>query len=51
MKGANLTWSADTIDKYLTDPKGFVPNNKMVFLGLKKPEERQAVIAYLSTLH
>jgi cytochrome c len=47
MKGANLTWDEATLDKYLTDPKGFVPGNKMVFPGLKKPDDRANVIAYL----
>jgi cytochrome c len=48
MKGSNLTWDAATLDKYLADPKGFVPGNKMAFAGLKKPEDRANVIAYLT---
>ena len=43
-----MVWDAATIDAYLTDPKGFIPKNKMSFAGLKKPEDRAAVIAYLS---
>lgn len=50
MKNAGIVWTPENIDKYLADPKGLVPNNKMIFLGLKKPEDRQAVIAYLSSL-
>ena len=47
--GANGTvWDAATIDAYLADPKGFIPKNKMSFAGLKKPEDRAAVIAYLA---
>jgi cytochrome c len=42
-----LVWSEDTLDKYLSDPKGFVPGNKMPFAGLPKPEERADLIAYL----
>ena len=34
----------------LADPKGFVPNGKMVFAGLKKPDDVAAVIDYLKTL-
>jgi cytochrome c len=49
MKKAGLTWDEATLDKYLTDPKSLVPGNKMIFVGLKKPEEREAVIAYLKT--
>jgi cytochrome c len=42
-----LVWNAETISEYLADPKGFIPKNKMAFPGLKKPEERADVIAYL----
>lgn len=48
MKGANLTWDAATLDKYLADPKGFIPGNKMAFPGLKKEADRANVIAYLA---
>jgi len=47
MKGAAIEWSEETLDQYLADPKGFVPKNKMIFVGLKKEEERADVIAYL----
>lgn len=48
MKGSGITWTAETIDKYLADPKGFVPKNKMVFPGIKDAAERANVIAYLA---
>lgn len=49
-KGAGgLVWSEETIAQYLSDPKGFVPKNKMAFIGLKKEQERADVIAYLKT--
>ena len=50
MKNSGLTWTPAQLDVYLTDPKGVVPNTKMMFLGLKKPEDRKAVIGYLATL-
>lgn len=40
-------WTEETIAKYLADPKGFIPQNKMAFVGLPKEEERADVIAYL----
>lgn len=42
-----LVWTEDNLDKYLENPKGLVAGNKMAFAGLKKPEERANVIAYL----
>jgi cytochrome c len=50
MKKADLTWSNDTLDKYLTDPKTFVPGNRMTYAGLKKEADRKAVIDYLDTV-
>jgi len=42
-----LVWDEANLDKYLADPKGYIPKNKMAFPGLKKPEERADVIAFL----
>jgi cytochrome c len=42
-----LVWNAETIGEYIENPKEFIPKNKMAFPGLKKPEERADVIAYL----
>jgi cytochrome c len=44
------TWDEATLTKYLADPKGSVPGNKMAFAGLKKPEDLAAVVAYLKTV-
>ena len=51
MKGANLTWDAATLDRYLTDPRGVVAGTKMTYAGLKNDQQRKDLIAYLSTLH
>jgi cytochrome c len=47
MHNANVTWDEANLDKYLADPKSFVPGNKMLFPGLKNEQDRQDVIAYL----
>ena len=47
MKDSGITWTVENIDTYLANPKDFVPKNKMVFVGLKKEEDRQNLIAYL----
>lgn len=43
------TWTDENLDKYLADPRTFLPGNKMAFAGLKKEDERADVIAYLKT--
>ncbi len=50
LKGLGGEWTYDALDKYLTAPKEYAPGTKMVFPGLKKPEDRAAVIAYLRSL-
>lgn len=47
MKGAKLVWDEASLDRYLADPKGFIPKNKMAFPGLRSEVERADVIAYL----
>lgn len=47
MKGSGLVWDADTLGKYLMNPKKFVPKTKMIFKGLKKEKDRANLIAYL----
>ncbi len=49
MKKADKTWDDETLDAYLTNPRGLVPGTKMIFVGLKNAEDRQNVIAYLGS--
>jgi nitrite reductase (NO-forming) len=48
MKSADIVWSAERLDQYLTDPAKVVPGNKMPFPGLKTADDRADVIAYLA---
>ncbi len=49
-KTAGATWNVEELNKYITDPKAFAPGNKMAFAGVKKAEDRAALLAYLSSL-
>ncbi|XP_054268713.1 cytochrome c-2 [Macrosteles quadrilineatus] len=42
-----ITWNKDTLFIYLENPKKYIPGTKMVFAGIKKPQERADLIAYL----
>jgi cytochrome c len=44
------TWTYDGLDHWLAGPKEYIPGNKMAFAGLKKPEDRADLIAWLRTL-
>jgi cytochrome c len=47
MTGYGKTWSYQNLYEFLENPKGYVPGTAMAFAGLKKQEERIAMIAYL----
>ncbi len=40
-------WSYENLSAYLENPKDWAPGNKMSFAGLKKPEDRAAILAFL----
>ena len=42
-------WTADQLSAFLTKPKDFAPGTKMSFAGLRKEEDRAAVIAYIQS--
>ena len=48
MKNSNVTWNNDTLSKYLTDPKAFIPGDKMAFTGIKDPTKLGDLLAYLN---
>jgi cytochrome c len=50
-KAAEITWSTDILDKYITAPRDVVPGTIMTYGGLKDAEKRADLIAYLETLH
>lgn len=50
MKASGGDWSYADLNKFLWKPKVYVEGTKMNFVGLKKPEDRAAVIAWLRTL-
>ena len=47
MKASGLTWDEATLDKFLTKPKDMIKKTKMAFAGLKKEDDRKAVIEYI----
>ena len=43
-------WTYEELNKFLWKPKAYAKETKMTYAGLKKPEDRAAVIAYLRTM-
>jgi cytochrome c len=50
MKGKGGTWTIDDLNKFIDNPKGFVPGTAMGFAGIQKDSERADVLAYLNSL-
>lgn len=47
VQAAGFIWDGEHLDKWLADPRGFMPGTKMSFAGLKDPKDRIDLIAYL----
>jgi cytochrome c len=47
MKRSGVTWTAETLDKYIADPQVFIPANRMPYAGISNAADRADLIAYL----
>jgi cytochrome c len=50
MKAKGGDWTIDDLNKFLENPKGFVPGTLMTFAGLPRGSQRADVIDYLNSL-
>lgn len=49
LAGLGGQWTVDELNAWLEDPKSYAPGNKMAYRGVRKEEERAALIAYLES--
>lgn len=50
MKGSNINWTEAYLDKYIQDPPGTVPGNRMQLAkGAINPQQTKDIIAFLKT--
>jgi cytochrome c len=48
IKNKGGSWGFQEISEFLTSPQKFIPGTRMAYAGMKKPEERAALIAYIN---
>jgi cytochrome c2 len=47
MKASGIVWTDDMLKKWVQNPQKVVPGTRMVFAGLKQPQDIDDIIAYL----
>lgn len=47
LQEAEVVWTPDAFNAWLERPSEYLPGNRMVFIGVKKPADRANLIAYL----
>lgn len=49
MRKSGIVWNDDTLAKFLRDPQGFIPDNRMGFPGIKDDKELADLLTYLKS--
>ena len=47
MKASGIAWDESSLDRFLESPLRALPGTKMAYAGVKDPQERADLIAYL----
>lgn len=50
LEGLDGEWTQERLDQFLANPAEYVPGTTMAFAGIRDPEHRKAIIAYLAGL-
>jgi len=50
MKRSGISWTPETLDKFITDPQAMVPTNRMPYAGMANPNDRADLIVYLQKM-
>lgn len=50
LKAIDAKWDEEHLFAFIESPRKYAPGNKMGFAGLKKPEDRANLVAYLKQL-
>lgn len=50
MEEAGMIWTHENLDVWIEKPRNLVPGTSMAFVGIRKAEDREALIAYLEEI-
>jgi cytochrome c len=50
MKNSSVVWDEESLDKFLTKPRKFIPKTKMSFRGIKNKSLRDDLISFFKQL-
>jgi cytochrome c len=48
-KNSGVTWTEQNLFEYLVNPRQYIPGTKMSYAGMRDPQQRADLIAYLKT--
>ena len=49
VRDADFAWDTANLERWLDDPKQFLPGNRMIFTGIHDADDRRDVIAFIAT--
>jgi cytochrome c2 len=49
LTGANITWTPEALDEWIAAPSQMVAGTTMIFAGIRDPQQRADLIAYLES--
>ena len=47
IKRSEISWTPETLDKFIADPQAMVPGNRMPYAGMASASDRADLMAYL----
>lgn len=48
LRDEGVVWTVENLDAFLASPRDFAPRNRMSFAGLRDPQDRADLIAYIA---
>lgn len=47
MSESGVIWNMETLSGYIENPRDYMPGNRMSYAGLRKAEDREAILAFM----